>query len=194
MEFFTNRNITYDDSFDIYLLIANSISFLRIILTVPALICEYFNLNLLLLIIIIFVILTDYFDGKIARLSKNKNFIGPYLDISADFVFILSMMSCLFISNQVPLILIPVIILSILSYLWNCLINKSVIYTKIGKYTGAVCYFAIINIAFWKLLVNQYHYIIISTIFYYFLILYLILSILENLIIINKSININKQL
>lgn len=55
-------------------------------------------------IIVFFLIcVTDFIDGKIARKIKAESLLGSFLDVTADFIFIISSLALLNLNNRIPI-------------------------------------------------------------------------------------------
>lgn len=167
---------------------ANSLSFSRIILLIPLIICELKHLYFISLFLIIIVILSDIFDGFLARLSEKQNSFGSIIDITADLIFIIGFFLFLIITGKAPVFLIIFLGLSIISYSICCISNKKLIYTYVGKFTGTACYIAISNLFIWRMLFEGLVYRVISDIIYFLLICYLLIVIFENIFFALKNI------
>ncbi len=54
-------------------------------------------------IVFSFICLTDFIDGKIARKINAESILGSFLDVIADFIFIVSSLTLLNINNKIPI-------------------------------------------------------------------------------------------
>lgn len=105
--------------------IPNILTSLRIVLTLIYLVLVYdlysYNNNRLYFIstVIVFILIcaTDFMDGKIARKMKVTSRLGGFLDVTADFIFIISSNTVLAINNVIPLWFIVVILAKFIEFL-----------------------------------------------------------------------------
>ncbi|EPS51725.1 CDP-diacylglycerol--glycerol-3-phosphate 3-phosphatidyltransferase [Clostridium botulinum CFSAN002367] len=52
---------------------------------------------------IFLICVTDFIDGKIARKIKAESLLGSFLDVTADFIFIISSLALLNLNNRIPI-------------------------------------------------------------------------------------------
>lgn len=125
------------------LVMVNSITGLRVIL-VPFFICfEVFQKHAAALAIMIVIIATDIADGFFARLLHSVSEAGGIFDSLADFIVVFSLFSFFFFSKALPVSIPAMVLLSFAVYSVNCLLNRSIIYTKFGSASGFICMSAI---------------------------------------------------
>lgn len=137
------------------------------------------NLFLLSLSILVLAFLTDAFDGYIARKTGATSDTGAYLDVTADFVLIITCFSAYVLMGWYdPLILILIITMFGL-FIGTSSIKKPV-YDPVGKYIGAYLMFMVfISLLFPETLVTQ--------ILLMILILFSIISVISRLFFIRRS-------
>jgi phosphatidylglycerophosphate synthase len=94
------------------------------------------NLFLISVSILIIAALTDVLDGYVARKTDTATNLGSYLDVTADFVLILTCFSAYVIKGWYdPLILMLITTMFILFVTTSGL--KKPVYDPIGKYLGS---------------------------------------------------------
>ncbi|EJE7236221.1 CDP-alcohol phosphatidyltransferase family protein [Clostridium sporogenes] len=54
-------------------------------------------------IVFFLICVTDFIDGKIARKIKAESLLGSFLDVTADFIFIISSLALLNLNNRIPI-------------------------------------------------------------------------------------------
>lgn len=54
-------------------------------------------------IVFFLICVTDFIDGKIARKIKGESLLGSFLDVTADFIFIISSLALLNLNNRIPI-------------------------------------------------------------------------------------------
>ena len=161
-------------------IIANLITFLRVLL-IPWLIYSELQVNHIQSLVIMLVICaTDIFDGMIARKSGKSNERGKVYDITADFMVVFSIFLLWYLQKKVSIYILFLLLFCFLSFILLSLLKKKMNKNKIGQYAGTVCFAGIITILFsrifyfeWVAEVQNIAYIIISV--------FLIMSILENI-------------
>jgi len=161
-------------------IIANLITFLRVLL-IPWLIYSELQFNHTQPLVIMLVICaTDIFDGMIARKSIKSDERGKIYDIAADFLVVFSVFLLWYLQKKVSIYILFLLLFCFLSFILLSLLKKKMNKNKIGQYAGVVCFAGIITILFsrifyfeWVAEVQNIAYIIISV--------FLIMSILENI-------------
>ena len=94
--------------------------------------------TLLVYVLFLFVISTDFLDGYIARKFKAQSTVGGYFDITVDFFFI-SGMYWVFISQGIfPLWILAIIVVVFLQFMLSNIYSKRMVYDPIGKYYGSL--------------------------------------------------------
>jgi len=86
------------------------------------------------------VILSDIFDGFVARHLKTNSPFGAAMDITADFITILTIYILFTFYNLIFIIVLIFISISFGVYGLNTILLKKIVYGKIGKFAGSVCY------------------------------------------------------
>ena len=96
----------------------NILTFMRFPLTVLFYWCSFNNQYRLLLCIIFFslIVITDYFDGKLARSYHLETTFGARFDVVADFFFIIIATYGLFLQNLFPIWMLIVIVIKFLEF------------------------------------------------------------------------------
>ncbi|MDZ7317536.1 MAG: CDP-alcohol phosphatidyltransferase family protein [candidate division KSB1 bacterium] len=92
------------------LTIPNLLSFLRILLIVPLAIFVWQDNLLMILVIIVIAMASDFLDGILARRLNQISEVGKILDPLADKLAIGTILLVLYFKNQVPLWLVLVVI------------------------------------------------------------------------------------
>jgi phosphatidylglycerophosphate synthase len=108
---------------------------------IPAIvIAELASFKVSVLSIFCFMLITDLFDGTIARTFYVKKFWGPVFDIAADFSVIMAIALLLYTTGVFGLLSPLCVFVSCIAYALSVNVKKSISFGKIGKYAGAVCY------------------------------------------------------
>lgn len=161
-----------------YRQIPNILSFLRIILSCFFAL-EFNNLLnnnhsiLLPFTIFIIILVTDYFDGFIARKTSNTSSFGALLDVSADMIFVILSYLTLTINHMLHPFFIFVLILKFIEFIYTSNkkdTSKRVVFDTIGKYVsifwivfpGIICILCYMNIENLTLIINSI--VIVTTI------------------------------
>jgi len=82
--------------------ISNSLSFLRLLLSLPFAFALWYDEHLWMLIIIIIGVASDFFDGFFARKLNQVTEFGKIIDPIADKVFIVVCVTMLIIMGKIP--------------------------------------------------------------------------------------------
>ena len=82
--------------------LANAISILRIILSIPLILCLNGNKLLLAFVIIILIVLSDFLDGYVARKANEITNFGKLIDPVADKICMMVVIIYLIIVYQLP--------------------------------------------------------------------------------------------
>lgn len=76
-------------------------------------------------IIVFFLIcITDFIDGKIARKIKAESLLGSFLDVIADFIFIISSLVLLNFNNMIPIWVTVIALIKFIEFIVTCYIIK----------------------------------------------------------------------
>lgn len=131
--------------------ISNSLSFLRLFLTLPIIIALWNGYNELAVLIGIFAMVTDYLDGYFARRLNQITEIGKILDPLADKVLIISVVLLLMYLNYIPQWLaIMIFTRDVLIFIGGIIIKSKSGYilpsNKLGKWTVTFLAFYIVYI------------------------------------------------
>jgi cardiolipin synthase len=126
-------------------IIPNVLTVIRIILTPLLIILSLLKMWKLVIIFVCIGAITDFLDGKLARLFKTTSVIGAKLDTIADKVFAIGLIMCL-ISRRKSFIIILLLELIIASTnLYYNYKTKKVKSLKIGKFKTVVLFITIIS-------------------------------------------------
>ena len=124
--------------------IPNLLSFLRIILSFVfayffnGMLSGYSHISYSLTVFLI-IILTDYLDGHIARMTGNTTYAGALLDVTADFIFVLTAYIVLYINDLLNLLFIMVLLFKFSEFILTSLLFKHIakkdylIFDSLGK-------------------------------------------------------------
>lgn len=145
--------------------IPNILSYSRIILSFVF--AYYFNEMLTTssrisfpLILFFIIILTDFFDGYIARKTDSTTHTGALLDVVADFIFVLIAYLILYFNNLLSFVFIIVLLIKFLEFILTSLVFKKdndgniLLFDKIGKnvskfwiaFPGIICILYLVEI------------------------------------------------
>jgi len=126
------------------LTLANQITILRLLLTPVILICLFSDKTKGAIYLLIFSILTDFFDGFVARLKKEQSLLGAFLDPLADKLMVTSVFLVLAVLKIVEMWVFVVIfsrdLLIVLGWVIIFILTQSSRITPrfLGKLTTAV--------------------------------------------------------
>jgi CDP-diacylglycerol--glycerol-3-phosphate 3-phosphatidyltransferase/cardiolipin synthase len=136
--------------------IPNALTYFRFIAAVRFFYTFLNDLFLISLLIIVLAGITDFLDGYIARKIGSTSNKGAYLDVTSDFVFIITCFLAFVIKGWYnPLILILIIIMFFL-FIGTSGLRKPV-YDPVGKYLGAYLMVMIfISILFQEQLIREF--------------------------------------
>lgn len=124
------------------MLVPSGISALRLV-ALPLFLYFFFNTNTTAaMLVFASAILTDLFDGYIARKLGAACKFGAYFDAATDFIFVLGIFGAFTISSYYPQWLLVLIAASFAQFLASSLYTKT-LYDPLGKYIGSVLYIAI---------------------------------------------------
>jgi len=137
------------------------------------------------LIVMMLVCMSDMIDGTIARIADANNKTGKAFDITADFIFIMSIFLFWHIYQEVSLHILFLLLFSFLSFIFLSLLKKKIVKNKIGQYVGTACFAGILFILFGRIYFPEWI-IEIKSIVYAVINIFLILSIFENILNIKK--------
>jgi len=160
--------------------IANLITFLRVLLF-PWLVYSELQVNHIQSLAIMLVICaTDIFDGMIARKSGKSNERGKVYDITADFMVVFSIFLLWYIQKKVAIYILFLLLFCFASFILLSLLKKKMNKNKIGQYAGTVCFAGIITILFSRILYFEWV-VEVQNIVYIIISIFLIMSIIENI-------------
>lgn len=164
-------------------ILANLITFSRVGL-IPWLIAGELQGNYFQSLMIMFMIcFTDIIDGKVARKGGGSNKIGKILDVTADFIVVISIFLFWYIQKKISLYILFLLFSSFASFVVLSFLKKEIVKNRMGQYTGAVCFAGIILVlisrtyfSVWVIEIKYAVYIMLSV--------FLILSTIENILLI----------
>jgi phosphatidylglycerophosphate synthase len=114
----------------------NALSYTRIILS-PIFFYTFINSLILISIgILLLAGITDIFDGFIARKQGSSSSKGAYIDVTADFILIISCFLAFVITGWYDSLILILIILMFILFIGTSGLKKP-IYDPVGKYLGA---------------------------------------------------------
>jgi CDP-diacylglycerol--glycerol-3-phosphate 3-phosphatidyltransferase len=117
--------------------ISNQLSLLRLFLTIPIAFALWYDLRIITLIIAFIAILSDYFDGYLARKLNQITDLGKILDPLADKVMVLTVVFIMFIKNDIPLWLASIIIIrDIVIFIGGIMIKRKNGNVPVSNYWG----------------------------------------------------------
>ena len=126
---------------------ANALSVLRLIVALP---CAYaiwrgaWHISAALFAV---AVVTDFFDGIVARSRNEVTVLGGLLDHSIDALFVTVTLTALAIMNVVPAILPPLVMTSFVQYVWDskALSGAPLRASVLGRWNG-IGYYVIVGI------------------------------------------------
>lgn len=126
---------------------ANVISALRLVITLP---CAYTIVHELWAIaaaLFIVAVVTDFFDGIVARRRGEDSPLGGLLDHSIDALFVTTTLAALATIHLVPVLLPPLVMASFLQYVWDskALSGAPLRASVLGRWNG-IAYYALVGI------------------------------------------------
>ncbi len=133
----------------IKLFLVNSLTLLRIPLTVIFDIALFYEERRLFFCTVLFsvIVLTDFFDGKLARYYNSQSKIGAVFDVGTDFFFIFTANYILYKQALLPLAMIAIIVIKFAEFcLTSYLLTKKLkadcplFFDKIGRFLAAALY------------------------------------------------------
>ena len=126
-----------------------------------------------------FAMITDVVDGYLARKWSVTSSTGAYLDITADFIFVIGGFSAFIIKGIYPFWLLIIIIFMFIQFIITSK-SKNPIYNPLGKYYGAFLFLSI----FINLIINN---ITINSLLTLIIVLFTIISITSRFLYIFKK-------
>ncbi len=170
------------------LTIANLLTTLRIILLPFLLLAESHEKNGLSFAFLIIIGLSDFFDGLSARRWNNASSVGAVYDIAVDFTVIYALLILFYLKHTFPLLLLMLTLLSMLSFSATCVQSKEICKHALGQYTGTVLFSGMLIFYFTRVFLEDYSSLVLRVIIS-IMSLYLVLSIVENTVLIIKGLN-----
>lgn len=127
---------------------ANAISAVRVLAIVP---CAYAILHddwSVAAALFVVAVVTDVFDGIVARRRGEVSAFGGLLDHGSDALFVTVTLAALAAKGAVPLLLPPLVIAAFAQYMWDsdALAGAPLRASRVGRWNG-IGYFALVGIA-----------------------------------------------
>ena len=88
-------------------------------------------------------VLSDFFDGYLARKLKVTSRFGAYYDAATDFAFVIAIFSFFSLEGFYPVWLLLLITAAFVIFLVSSLFAKK-LYDPVGKYTGSALYIGVV--------------------------------------------------
>jgi phosphatidylglycerophosphate synthase len=169
----------------IRLIFVNCLTGLRVLL-VPFFLLSEANKNYKLSFTLVTVMfISDIADGFFARSLNSVSRGGAIFDSIADFFVVISLSVTFFLEKALPPVIPIMVILSFAVYSINCILNRSIVYTRLGLASGFLCMLSFA--AFCGFRVFFLHSTVTAGIaITYLCVIYLGLSAIENCLIILK--------
>jgi phosphatidylglycerophosphate synthase len=119
---------------------ADMMTLVRIALIPLLCFSETSSMRILSLSVFSLMILTDILDGTIARMYPRAGATGAVYDLVADFIVIIFIYTLLFVRGEMnPFPLVLTIVSSTCYSLYSFLYGK-IVFGRLGKYAGVICY------------------------------------------------------
>jgi len=166
-------------------ILANMVTLLRVAAIPYFIMAEIQGRYFQSLVVMLLVCMSDMIDGAIARTADANNNTGKAFDITADFIFIISIFLFWYIHQEVYFYILFLGFFSFLSFVFLSLLHKKIVKNKIGQYTGTACFAGILFILIGRIYFPE-RTIEIKNIVYSTINIFLILSIFENILNIKK--------
>ena len=127
---------------------ANALSALRLLITLPCAYTIVHGLWAMAAPLFIVAVVTDIFDGVVARRRGEVSPLGGLLDHSIDALFVTTTLAALTVIQLVPVLLPPLVMASFLQYVWDskALSGAPLRASVIGRWNG-VGYYVLVGIA-----------------------------------------------
>lgn len=138
---------------------AHILTFLRVCLVPLLILSEKGQKNVFSLILLIVVVLSDIFDGMLARRMKKMNGFGAVFDMTADVLVVGALYIFLYRNGTLPLLLVILMFVSFSSFSTCCVIKKEVVKNTIGQYTGAVLMAGLLCIFSVRCIFKEHYYV-----------------------------------
>ena len=125
---------------------ANALSVLRLLLAAPCAYAIWSGSWWSAVALFTLAVLTDVFDGIIARRRGQATPLGGLLDHSIDAVFVTTMLGALALIGVVPALLPPLVITSFAQYVWDseALRGAPLRASVLGRWNG-IAYYALVG-------------------------------------------------
>lgn len=139
----SNRSISLNQK----KLLVNALTLLRLPLSLAFNLALFYSQARLLLCTFLFfaIILTDIYDGKLARYYQVESRLGAILDVGADFFFVLTANYFLYQQNLLPLALVLICLVKFVdfcltSYILRKKSDKALFFDRVGKTVAIILY------------------------------------------------------
>jgi phosphatidylglycerophosphate synthase len=119
---------------------ADLISISRIVLIPLLWIAEVFSQRYVSLFLFSAMILSDLLDGVVARMYYETDPRGSIVDLVADFIVVIFIFAYLFASGEMSLYPLVTAIVSCSAYSLCSRVKTRIVYGRIGKFSGTICY------------------------------------------------------
>lgn len=96
-----------------------------------------FNAKIMIFFIFLISILSDFFDGLIARRWNQCSYLGSYLDVIADFILVFFSILAFVLRGVYPFWILILMIIMFFQFLITSKKYNEPIYDPLGKYYGA---------------------------------------------------------
>ena len=127
---------------------ANALSVLRLLITLPCAYMIVHGLWGLATPLFAIAVVTDVFDGIVARRRGEASTLGGLLDHSIDALFVTTTLAALTIIQLVPALLPPLVMASFVQYVWDskALSGAPLRASALGRWNG-IGYYVLVGIA-----------------------------------------------
>ncbi len=169
------------------IIFVNCITGLRVVLIPFFIFSESGHNYFLSLALVVVIFATDIADGFLARLLDAVSMPGGIFDSLADFMVVFTLFTYFSIEKVLPFIVPAMVLLSFSIYSINCLLNKKIVYTKLGSASGFLCMLALAILCISRVfLPGSFEFA--RQVVIYFCSFYLSLAFIENCILILRKI------
>ena len=161
------------------------ISSLRIAALPPFL--YFFNVGNTFACLAIFVlcVITDYFDGQLARKLQATSRFGTFFDVTTDFIFIFGAFAIFYLQGYYPDWLLIIIVASFVQFIITSYYSKKP-FDPVGRYLGSALYIGIVLTLLWPI---QFIFIFVQVAF----IMFFLVSVVSRILSLSKSQKLTNQ-
>ena len=130
---------------------ANALSALRLVITLPCAYAIVHGLSSIAAPLFIIAVVTDVFDGIVARRRGEVSPLGGLLDHSIDALFVTTTLAALTVIQIVPTMLPPLVMASFVQYVWDskALSGAPLRASVLGRWNG-IGYYVLVGVAVLK--------------------------------------------